>query len=87
MLLDSVRALADEAHRVQTPRNSSTALARFPWDNVAAINALGLNAMFVPGNNMAARRSPYTCYLACGARPQPRPAPRPASSGRPISTR
>ena len=45
-LLDSVRALArDEI----APRAAALRpLGEFPWDNVAAINALGLNAMFVP---------------------------------------
>ena len=38
--------------------------AEFPWANVEAINALGLNTMFIPeqygGNPLS-----YTCYLAC----------------------
>ena len=36
----------------------------FPWDNVRAINALGLNAMFVPEAYGGAGLS-YAAYLAC----------------------
>jgi acyl-CoA dehydrogenase len=45
-LLDSVRALARDqiAPRAQACDRS----AEFPWHNIKAINALGLNAMFVP---------------------------------------
>jgi acyl-CoA dehydrogenase len=38
--------------------------AAFPWDNVHAINALGLNAMFVPEAYGGAGLS-YAAYLAC----------------------
>jgi acyl-CoA dehydrogenase len=38
--------------------------AEFPWDNVEAINALGLNAMFVPEAYGGAPMS-YSAYLAC----------------------
>jgi acyl-CoA dehydrogenase len=36
----------------------------FPWDNVRDINALGLNAMFVPEAYGGAPLS-FSCYLAC----------------------
>ncbi len=36
----------------------------FPWDNIRAINALGLNAMFVPAAYGGAGLS-YAAYLAC----------------------
>jgi alkylation response protein AidB-like acyl-CoA dehydrogenase len=62
MLLESVRALArDEiAPRAEGYDRS----AEFPWDNVNAINALGLNAMFVPEAYGGAQLS-YAGYLAC----------------------
>lgn len=37
---------------------------KFPWDNVAGINALGLNTMFVPEAYGGTALS-YRCYLAC----------------------
>src|SRR5258708_6828584 len=37
---------------------------KFPWDNIRAINALGLNAMFVPEAYGGAGLS-YAAYLAC----------------------
>jgi acyl-CoA dehydrogenase len=62
LLLDSVHALArDEiAPRAADYDRSS----EFPWDNVRAINALGLNAMFVPEAYGGAGLS-YAAYLAC----------------------
>ncbi len=61
-LLDSVRALArDEI----APRAAAyDRSGEFPWDNVNAINALGLNAMFVPEAYGGAGLS-YAAYLAC----------------------
>jgi alkylation response protein AidB-like acyl-CoA dehydrogenase len=61
-LIDSVAALArDEI----APRAASYDRASdFPWDNVKAINALGLNAMFVPEEYGGAGMS-YAAYLAC----------------------
>ena len=38
--------------------------AEFPWDNINAINALGLNAMFIPEAYGGAPMS-YIAYLAC----------------------
>lgn len=62
LLLDSVRALAREqlAPRAEHYDRSGA----FPWDNVRAINALGLNAMFVPEAYGGSPVS-YTAYLAC----------------------
>jgi len=62
LLLDSVRTVSTNkiAPRAeQHDRDSS-----FPWDNVADINALGLNAMFIPEAYGGAQLS-YKCYLAC----------------------
>jgi alkylation response protein AidB-like acyl-CoA dehydrogenase len=61
-LLDSVKALCrDEI----APRAAGyDRSAEFPWDNVRAINALGLNAMFVPEAYGGAGLS-YAAYLAC----------------------
>jgi acyl-CoA dehydrogenase len=62
MLLDSVRALARDklAPRAEAYDRS----AEFPWDNVKDLNALGLNAMFVPEDYGGAPLS-YCAYLAC----------------------
>src|SRR5215469_2584874 len=61
-LLDSVTALArDEI----APRAAALdRSAEFPWDNIKAINALGLNAMFVPEAYGGAGLS-YAAYLTC----------------------
>src|SRR3984893_3693501 len=61
-LLDSVRALArDEI----APRAAAyDRAAEFPWDNIKAINGLGLNAMFVPEAYGGAGMG-YAAYLAC----------------------
>ncbi len=62
MVLDSVTALA------RGPIASRAAAADrdglFPWDNVRAVNALGLNMMFVPEAYGGAPLS-FLCYLAC----------------------
>src|SRR5450830_1567959 len=62
MLLASVQTLA----RTQiAPRAEHyDRAAEFPWDNVKAINALGLNAMFIPEAYGGAPMS-YSAYLAC----------------------
>lgn len=62
MLLDSVKSLC----RDQISPNSATydKSGEFPWDNINAINALGLNAMFVPEAYGGAQMS-YLIYLAC----------------------
>ncbi len=62
MLVDSVR---DLARREIAPRaDAYDRNAEFPWDNVHAINALGLNQMFVPEAYGGAPLS-FTAYLAC----------------------
>ena len=62
MLIDAVRALArDEI----APRAAAyDRSGEFPWDNVKSINALGLNAMFVPEAYGGAQLS-YAAYLEC----------------------
>jgi acyl-CoA dehydrogenase len=62
LLLDSVTALAGDeiAPRAAGYDRSS----EFPWDNIRAINGLGLNAMFVPEAYGGAGLS-YAAYLAC----------------------
>src|SRR5712691_11165390 len=61
-ILDSVRALArDEIAPRAEPYDRS---GEFPWDNINAINALGLNAIFVPEVYGGAGLS-YAAYLAC----------------------
>ena len=62
MLIESVRALARDqiAPRAQEYDRSGA----FPWDNVGAINALGLNAMFIPEAYGGAPMS-YGAYLEC----------------------
>ena len=62
MLLDSVRTLAHEQLAPRAEHYDRS--AEFPWDNVKAINALGLNAMFVPEAYGGAPMS-YVGYLAC----------------------
>ncbi|MGE3941558.1 MAG: acyl-CoA dehydrogenase family protein [Alphaproteobacteria bacterium] len=62
LLLDSVKALArNEIAKRAAEYDRSGA---FPWDNIRAINALGLNAMFVPEAYGGAALS-YAAYLAC----------------------
>jgi alkylation response protein AidB-like acyl-CoA dehydrogenase len=62
MLLDSVRMLARE--RIAPRAEHFDRTAEFPWENVRAINELGLNAMFIPEQYGGAQMS-YTAYLAC----------------------
>jgi acyl-CoA dehydrogenase len=62
MLVDSVRALAQDkiaARAAQYDRSGE-----FPWENVKAINALGLNGMFIPEAYGGSPVS-YAAYLAC----------------------
>jgi acyl-CoA dehydrogenase len=61
-LLDSVKALARDEIMPRAAEYDGT--AEFPWDNIRAINALGLNAMFVPEAYGGAGLS-YAAYLAC----------------------
>src|SRR4051794_41933712 len=63
LLLDSVKALARD--RIAPDAAAYDRSGEFPWDNIRAINALGLNAMFVPEAYGGAGLS-YAAYLACG---------------------
>src|SRR5947208_11392154 len=60
-LLDSVRALAREEIAPRAAEYDRT--GEFPWDNIRAVNGLGLNAMFVPEAYGGAGLS-YAAYLA-----------------------
>ena len=62
MLLDSVRQLSREKITPRAAHYDQT--AEFPWENVRAINELGLNTMFIPEEYGGAPLS-YACYLAC----------------------
>ena len=62
MLLDSVKGLARD--RIAPEAAAYDRSGAFPWDNIRAINALGLNAMFVPEAYGGAGLS-YAAYLAC----------------------
>ncbi|MFM9887629.1 MAG: acyl-CoA dehydrogenase family protein [Burkholderiales bacterium] len=62
MLIESVRQLARE--KIAPRAAHYDASAAFPWDNVAAINALGLNQMFIPEAYGGAPIS-YAAYLEC----------------------
>ena len=62
MLLDSVRTLARDAIAPRAEHYDRS--GEFPWENVKAINALGLNSMFVPEAYGGAGLS-YAVYLAC----------------------
>lgn len=62
MLLDSVRDLA--ANELAPRAAAYDRDSEFPWENVKAINALGLNAMFIPEAYGGMPLS-YRCYLAC----------------------
>jgi len=62
MLLESVRALARD--RIAPRAAHYDATGEFPRENVEAINALGLNAVFVPEAYGGAGLS-YAAYLAC----------------------
>jgi acyl-CoA dehydrogenase len=62
MLVESVRALARDTIAPAAAQCDST--GAFPWDNLKAINALGLNAMFIPEAYGGAPLS-YAAYLEC----------------------
>jgi acyl-CoA dehydrogenase len=61
-LLESVKSLARDRIAANAAHYDRT--GAFPWDNVHAINALGLNAVFVPEAYGGAGLS-YAAYLAC----------------------
>ena len=62
MLVESVRALARNEIAPRAAGYDRT--GEFPWDNIRAINRLGLNAMFVPEQYGGAQMS-YCAYLEC----------------------
>jgi acyl-CoA dehydrogenase len=62
MLIESVRALARD--QIAPRAADYDRSGEFPWDNVKAINALGLNAMFIPEAYGGAPMS-YAAYLEC----------------------
>lgn len=62
MIVESVRMLAREQIAPHAEHHDRS--AEFPWENVKAINALGLNAMFIPEAYGGAPLS-YAAYLAC----------------------
>ena len=61
LLLEGVRALCRD--RIAPRAAELDRTAEFPWENVKAINELGLNAMFVPEEYGGAGMS-YTAYIA-----------------------
>ncbi|MFI4947833.1 MAG: acyl-CoA dehydrogenase family protein [Alphaproteobacteria bacterium] len=61
-LFDSVQALARD--QIAPRAAGYDRSAECPWDNIHAINALGLNAMFVPEAYSGAGLS-YAAYLLC----------------------
>ena len=62
MLIESVRTLARDRIAPNAARYDRS--GEFPWENVEAINALGLNAMFIPEAYGGAPLS-YAAYLEC----------------------
>lgn len=62
LLFRSVQALSQD--KIALRAADYDASSAFPWDNVAEINALGLNAMFVPEAYGGAGLS-FSAYLAC----------------------
>ena len=62
ILLDQVRRLADGTIAPNAERFDRE--AAFPWENIEAIRALGLNAVFVPAEYGGAPM-PYRVYLEC----------------------
>ncbi len=62
LLFESVRALAND--KIAPRAAAYDESGAFPWDNVEEINALGLNAMFVPEEYGGAGLS-FSAYLAC----------------------
>ncbi len=60
LLLDQVRRIAREVIAPNAERHDRD--GSFPWQNIEAINALGLNAIFVPDAYGGARMS-YRLYL------------------------
>lgn len=61
-VIDTVRALASS--QIASRATEFDRTGEFPWDNIEAINGLGLNTMFVPEAYGGTGLS-YRCYLAC----------------------
>jgi acyl-CoA dehydrogenase len=61
-LVASVRALA--RNEIAPRAEGYDRSGEFPWENIRALNRLGLNAMFVPEQHGGAQMS-YTAYLQC----------------------
>src|SRR3546814_14409492 len=62
LLLENVRSFARNEIPPRPAHHAET--GDFPWENIKAINELGLNAMFIPEAYGAAGCA-YRCYLAC----------------------
>ena len=62
LLVESVRTMARD--QIAPAAAHYDASGEFPWDNVKAINALGLNGMFIPTAYGGAGLS-YAAYLVC----------------------
>lgn len=62
MLLDSVKELCNSQIMPRAAAHDRS--GEFPWDNVRAINALGLNAMFIPDAYGGSQLS-FMSYLTC----------------------
>lgn len=62
MLLDNVRAVANEVIAGNAEHVDRS--GEFPWENVRALNELGLNGVFIPEAYGGSPLS-YRCYLAC----------------------
>jgi len=61
-LVESVRALARS--EIAPRAGACDRSGEFPWENIRALNRLGLNGMFVPEQYGGAQMS-YTAYLEC----------------------
>lgn len=61
-LLANVRSFASSEIAPRAAHYDRT--REFPWDNIRDLNALGLNAMFIPEEFGGAQLS-YPCYLLC----------------------
>lgn len=62
LILDTVRSLCRDQIAAKAEHVDKT--SEFPWENVRAINDMGLNAMFIPEEYGGSPLS-YSCYLAC----------------------
>lgn len=62
MVLESVRAVARDVIAPNAAEQDRT--GAFPWENIKALNKLGLNGLFIPEAYGGSELS-YTAYLAC----------------------